>query len=131
MTEFSFSGMAQIVLPALTKFLKNNQVSPEMVDKCLDIGSFDLPEVDAEAPEMRGKFLKQVKAKLRRALSSTAVEKLTVNQVLALALIENDHPYERAAQICACQVGTIKSRVSRARWVLNPEAMRVRVHKKK
>lgn len=54
---------------------------------------------------------------LKRALA-----KLPADQREALFLVSSSgHSYEEAAQICGCAVGTIKSRISRARRALATE----------
>ncbi|SCW85858.1 RNA polymerase sigma-70 factor, ECF subfamily [Rhizobium mongolense subsp. loessense] len=51
-----------------------------------------------------------------RALDvQAAIDKLGASHRHALLLVVNGTSYEEAAAICDCQVGTIKSRVSRAR----------------
>ena len=70
-----------------------------------------------EAPEPRTRFkLDRQEAQIRLRELNAELENLPKVQCDALVLVgARGHSYEEAARACDCAVGTIKSRVSRAR----------------
>lgn len=75
----------------------------EAINMLLDIGSFDIP---VRSTQMTALYAQDVEV---------AVRHLSPTHRMAIELVAAGSSYEEIAEICSCEIGTVKSRISRAR----------------
>ena len=103
----------------LRQYLLDNGADPELIRVALHEESFAAPEqkelLATDDPRML--FLKKLSVFLPQAASSSdKLAAMEPDQIRAVLLVEAcGCEYFEAAEICGCQVGTIKSRIYRGR----------------
>jgi len=116
-TQFHQTGAP--ILKDLGKYLADNGADPERIRVALHEDSFASPSQEElnTTTDARMLFLKKLSVYLpQTASSSDKLAAMEPDQIRALLLVEGCAcEYSEAAEICGCQVGTIKSRIYRGR----------------
>ena len=121
---------ANAFLPNLEKFLLKQGIPKRVVDDHLDPKAFGAPSPDAGDADLHRHLLDQLHRRVGTVLSIAELAPLSSKQAIALALVEDGGlEYHAVAKLCLCEVGTIKSRINRGRWILKPDEMQK--HKEK
>lgn len=111
------------VLPRLREFLKKHDVGESMLDARLSEMSFQSPrscDADTSDEAVRIIFLKELKPRLSHiGRLARGFGLMSNEQLQALLIVEGcGCSYNEAAKACDCPIGTIKSRLNRARAFL-------------